>query len=249
MIRIFFGNPGCGKTTTACKMLKKNRRDYDYLYSNFPTTHNISHEVSLADLGTWTFPPNSYVVVDEAGIEYNNRKYKTLSQSTIRWFKLHRHFRCDCDIISQSWEDMDITIRRLADQLWYMRKIGPFTLIRRCYKSIMVDEHSHQIVDGYRLAKGIWLVLQPLRLIGLSFIFPQLKTSWKLCFRPFYYRYFNSWDVPKDVPVRHVYDRKQRHSVNILQRIKTLLVDQPFLRRKQMAKEDDKLDPPQDSGV
>ena len=203
MIRIFFGNPGCGKTTTACKMLKKNRRDYDYLYSNFPTTHNISHEVSLADLGTWTFPPNSYVVVDEAGIE----------------------------------------------QLWYMRKIGPFTLIRRCYKSIMVDEHSHQIVDGYRLAKGIWLVLQPLRLIGLSFIFPQLKTSWKLCFRPFYYRYFNSWDVPKDVPVIHVYDRKQRHSVNILQRIKTLLVDQPFLRRKQMAKEDDKLDPPQDSGV
>lgn len=247
MIRIFFGNPGCGKTTTACKMLKKNSKHYDYLYSNFDTTHNISHRVSLEGLGTWTFPRNSYIVVDEAGIEYNNRKYKSLPQSTISWFKLHRHFGCDCDIVSQSWEDMDITIRRLSDQLWYMRKIGPFTLLRRAYKTVMVDEHSHQIIDGYRLAKGIWLVLQPLRLLGLSFFFPQLK-SWSLCFRPFYYRYFNSWDTPEGVPLKYVYDREKAH-LGLKDKVKSVLIDRLSIRRHGKSKEEVVADPPQDSGV
>lgn len=201
MIRVFFGNPGCGKTTTACKMLKKSKKRYKRLFANFNVSDKIATQCDLTDLGKWTFPERSYIVVDEAGIEYNNRKYKTLPQHTISWFKLHRHFRCDVDVLSQSWDDMDITIRRLADQLWYMKKIGPFTMLRRVYKTVTIDENTHQIIDGYRMTKGIWLLLQPLRLLGLSFFFPQLK-SWRLCFRPLYYRYFDSWDTP-ETPVKY----------------------------------------------
>lgn len=201
MIRVFFGNPGCGKTTTACKMLKKSKKRYKRLFANFNVSDKIATQCDLTDLGKWTFPERSYIVVDEAGIEYNNRKYKTLPQHTISWFKLHRHYRCDVDVFSQSWDDMDITIRRLADQLWYMKKIGPFTMLRRVYKTVTIDENTHQIIDGYRMTKGIWLLLQPLRLLGLSFFFPQLK-SWRLCFRPLYYRYFNSWDTP-ETPVKY----------------------------------------------
>lgn len=201
MIRVFFGNPGCGKTTTACKMLKKSKKRYNRLFANFNVSDKIATQCDLTDLGKWTFPERSYIVVDEAGIEYNNRKYKTLPQHTISWFKLHRHYRCDVDVFSQSWDDMDITIRRLADQLWYMKKIGPFTMLRRVYKTVTIDENTHQIIDGYRMTKGIWLLLQPLRLLGLSFFFPQLK-SWRLCFRPLYYRYFNSWDTP-ETPVKY----------------------------------------------
>ena len=200
MIRVLFGSPGCGKTTTACKLLKKSRKYYKYCFANFTVSKKIATTVDLKDLGDWTFPQNSYVVIDEAGIEYNNRSYKLLPRTTISWFKLHRHYKCDVDVFSQSWEDMDITIRRLADQLWYMKKIGPFTVMRRVYKTLDIDENTHQIIDAYRLTKGIWLLLQPLRLIGLSVLFPQLKT-WRLCFRPFYYRYFDSWETP-DTPVR-----------------------------------------------
>ena len=142
---------------------------------------------------------------------------------------------------------MDITIRRLSDQLWYMRKIGPFTLLRRAYKTVMVDEHSHQIIDGYRLAKGIWLVLQPLRLLGLSFFFPQLK-SWSLCFRPFYYRYFKSWDTPEGVPLKYVYDREKAY-LGLKEKVKSVLIDRLSIRRHGKSKEEVVAEPPQDKGA
>ena len=80
-----------------------------------------------------------------------------------------------------------------------MRKIGPFTLLRRVYKFVTVDENTHQIIDGYRMEKGLWLLLQPLRLLGLAYIFPQLK-GWKLTFRKKYYKYFDSYAHP-DLPI------------------------------------------------
>ena len=141
MIRVFFGNPGCGKTTISCKFMKRNKKRYANCFCNFPLNnkYDIGYSVTsdlMGSLGEWTFPEHSYAAVDEAGISYNNRKYKTLPQYTIEWFKLHRHYKCDLDFFSQSWEDMDITIRRLADQLWYLRRFGPFTLHRRKPKPI-----------------------------------------------------------------------------------------------------------------
>lgn len=201
MIRVFFGNPGCGKSTyiaKQCFFLSKKQKPYTHIYSNVELTIPAVGYVSSIDLhtlGKWTFPKNSYFALDEAGIEYNNRNYKSLPQYTIAWFKLHRHYQVDIDVFSQSWEDMDITIRRLADQLWYMQRIGPFTFLRRVYKKVMVDDKTHQIIDGYRLESGIWMLLQPLRLLGLGFILPQLK-GWKLMFRPFYYKFFDSWKTP-----------------------------------------------------
>lgn len=210
MLRVFFGNPGCGKTTQACKFMKKSKKHYDRAFCNFQLNEDVKKSIGMqvlpADmktLGTWTLPEYSYFAIDEAGIEYNSRKFKTLPMCTIEWFKLHRHYRVDVDVFSQSWEDMDITLRRLADELWYMRKIGPFTLLRRVYKRVTVNEETEQIIDGYRMIKGIWLVLQPLRLLLLDKLLYPL-TGWRLTFRPLYYKYFDSWSHP-DIPVKYAY--------------------------------------------
>lgn len=218
MIRIFFGNIGCGKTTLAARMFYKHLRSderhqrrlfrrrkqpaaeqskcrYDYYFSNFPC--DLSTETSLFDLGEWTFPPHSYVVIDEAGIEYNNRKYKTMKQSLIEWLKLSRHYRCDVDFLSQSWDDIDITVRRLASELWYVRRIGPFTMLRRIYKRVGIDEETHQIVDFFSFNK-LWQII----------LFGKFNDI-QIFLRKPYYKYFDSFSTP-ETPIKEEFKQTQK---------------------------------------
>lgn len=200
MIRVFFGNIGCGKTTFACRQFHKIEKNdfrleckgkvpiYDHYYANFKTS--LAKYNDLQGLGQWTFPEHSYIIIDEAGIEYNNRKFKSLPQETIAWFKLSRHYKCDVDFISQSWDDMDITIRRLASELWYIKKLGPFTMLRRVYKRVGIDETTHQIVDFYEFGKLLPCLLP----------YPFHRDNIKIFLRKPYYKYFNSYDK-KDLPV------------------------------------------------
>ena len=208
MISIYFGSPGAGKTTLACRAVKKARRRYAYTFTDFGCNIADFDDVDLTGLGNWTFPPNSLLVVDEVGITYNSRKFKTLSQETIKWYKLHRHYGVDCVMMSQSWEDMDVTIRRLADRLYYIRKLGPFTLIRRVYKRVTIDDKTEQIIDGYKMVPMAYLLLRPLYLLsylllGLGFlvkmIFPKF-TEVRLIWRRPYYKYFDTHEAP-DLPI------------------------------------------------
>ena len=193
MIRTFFGSPGAGKTTLAVKMAIKNLKFYDGVFLNFDHKIKNAYICNLNRLGEWTFPDHSYIGIDEAGIEYNSRAYKALPKPAIAWFKKHRHYKCDVDVFSQSWEDMDITIRRLSNELWYLYRIGPWTLSRRIYKRVTVDKNTEQIIDGYKMASMLWLFIWFLQ-IDLPFGVPNLfKSKFKLTFRPFYYKYFDTY--------------------------------------------------------
>lgn len=204
MITVYFGSPGSGKTTLAVRELKMNQSRYARTFCNFGCKCATVDDISLFGLGEWTLPMHSFLSIDEAGIEYNNRKFKSLSQDTIKWFKLHRHYKVDISVWSQSWDDMDITIRRLADRLFYIRKLGPFSILRRVHKRVTVDKQSQQIIDGYRMVSMIWLLLKPLYYLsylffGLGYIlkyllpFDEIKLIWR---RP-YYKYFDTHEAPQ----------------------------------------------------
>lgn len=228
MITVYFGSPGSGKTTMACREIYKQQKRYNYTFANFGCKCADFDDVSLESLGTWTFPKGSYVAIDEAGIEYNNRRFKSLSQETIKWFKLHRHYCCDISVWSQSWEDMDVTLRRLSDRLYYIKKMGPFTLIRRVYKRVTVNKETEQIIDGYKMISMLYLILKPLYYLsylalGLGFliraIFPGFDEI-KLVLRAPYYKYFNTHAAP-DLPVP--YHRWHRNTKPSSNRIKGML--------------------------
>lgn len=238
---MYFGVPGCGKTTSAVREIIKHqypipfwfkflyyitypfiklfnksygniKEIYNYYfgcstvnyYSNFPNT--VSKLVSLEGLGTWTFPANSMITIDESAIEYNSRNFKSFPQYTIKWFKLHRHYleagnHKNCSTIcfwSQGWNDTDKIIRDLCDEVWYVKKLGPFTMLRRIYKKIEIDEHTHQIIDGYKFEKI--LVSLMMKIFGFS--------SLKIYLRKPYYKYFDSWIAPK-LPIKYGVDKNE----------------------------------------
>lgn len=218
MIRIFFGSPGCGKTTTSVRFIRKEQKKhakylkwknkriksplkmlkywlfppffYDDYYTNFDC--KLSQSVDLNDLGQWTFPPYTHLTVDESGIEYNNRKFKSLSQDTIKWFKLHRHYKVDVDFYSQSWEDTDVTIRRLADEYWHIKRLGIFTMLRKVRKFVTINENDKQIIDGYEF-KSIWRSILP---------WPFHEKTISIFLRTPYYKYFDSYETPP-TPIKY----------------------------------------------
>lgn len=181
MITMAFGNIGCGKTTWLCKMIAddKRKKAHQHYYANFPTT--LAEQIDVMKLGTYGLPPYSLLVIDEAGIQFNNRQFKTFPKPLIEWLKLSRHYRCDIVLVSQSWDDVDITFRRLTERLYYLKKVVCFTLKRRIIKSVAVDENTHQIVDGYTLSK---------LLLGL------FTGDTTFFLRRKYYKYFDSYDAP-----------------------------------------------------
>lgn len=196
MIRTFFGNPGCGKTTLACKFLKQKQKHYQHCVANFRhVVPNAGYYESLKGFGKWCPPHYSYCAWDEAGIDFNSRAYKSMPQESIALHKKHRHARLDIDVFSQAWDDIDITLRRLTTELWCMYRIGPWTLCRKVYKRVGVDENTHQIIDKYKMVNMLWLLIWPLQL-GWPF-----EQKFMLTFRPFYYKYFDSWELD-DIPIQ-----------------------------------------------
>lgn len=192
MFRLFFGSPGCGKTTYAVSQVfndrKKKRPVYDYHFVNFECS--IARKCSMKGIGTWTFPEHSYLACDESGVEFNSRLFKKLPAEAMEYFKEHRHYKVDIDFFSQSWHDTDLVIRDLCDEVWHLKKLGPWTLARRIQKKVDIDEQTHKPDDMYYKSKMIKRFLP----------FPFHQVSFKIIFRPKYYRYFNTHER-KQLPV------------------------------------------------
>ncbi len=181
VLNVYFGVPGSGKTTFAAYLTKwalhenalirfcrkhPNRLtalllDSRYLkrridvFSNVPITGAYQLNANEA-IGHFMIEASN-IIIDEAGIEYNNRNYKTFSQEAIYFYKYHRHYKTSVDIFSQSYEDMDVTLRRLAQNFYVVRRsLVPFCVVaRRIRRKVGVDEHTKQIMDLYAMGVPI----------------------------------------------------------------------------------------------
>lgn len=196
-VSLYFGLPGCGKTTLMAKMaLKgvKNKR-YKNVYGNVRLNVNGYTYVDNDCIGKWDLS-NCLLLIDEATLFADSRDYKNFSKEKLEYFLTHRHYNADIVLFTQQWDGVDRKIRTITDRVYYVYKtrlLGLWwsTYYRIPYGIIIPDPRKHggsseklgEIVQGY---------CKPNVLIRL--FAPKM-------FRPFYYKYFDSWERTKLDPL------------------------------------------------
>lgn len=208
-ISLYFGLPGCGKTTlmvkhaykVSCAIEKDRKRvakgksklcPYDIVLSNVPIALPNVLQIKFDDLGRYHIT-NALILIDEATLEADSRSYKVFPEHTKMFFLLHRHFSCDCRMYTQQWDGIDKKIRVCTDRCYYLYKkplLGKwFTQMYRVPYGIIIPDPKKS--DSEKLGEIIQGYCKPNILIRL-FTPP--------VYRPKYYKYFDSWDIPKLPP-------------------------------------------------
>lgn len=149
ILSVYFGVPGAGKTTFAAYLAKKDIKRGFNVWSNVPITGTNQLDCQK-DIGIYSII-DGRVIIDEAGIEFNNRDFKEFSRKQLKFFKYHRHNELAVDVFSQGYDDMDKKIRGLAQRLYVVRKcLLPWFIKRKTIaKKVGINEMTKEIIDEY----------------------------------------------------------------------------------------------------
>lgn len=161
---------------------------YKNVYCNVKLNLEGIIYIENTDLGKYQLE-NGLILIDESGIAFHSRDYKNFSKNLVQFFLLHRHYNLDICLFSQGWDNVDKVIRIITDRCYYI------------YKGIFL---GHWVSRYYRIPYGIIIpdpkkgneklgeIVQGYCKPG---VFGRIFGGW--CFRPHYYRYFNSWEAPR----------------------------------------------------
>lgn len=186
-VTMMVGLPGSGKTTFAASIVKqvirKNKRSKVPIrvFSNVPIKGAFSYSWA-SDFGNFDMS-NSIIILDEAGLDVDNRSWeKNFNRDKVEFLKLLRHYHSKMVVFSQTWNDCDIKIRSMTGLLYIVKKsIIPFcTVAVPVVRRIDVDEDTHDFKELYYKDFPLLRIFSTRRII-----------------RPFYYKMFDSWDCPE----------------------------------------------------
>lgn len=202
-VKMYFGLPGCGKTTLMCKMaydevkkIKKGKSKYKYVYSNVKFNFDGYVHIQNSDIGVYDIS-DGLVLIDEATLFADSRDYKNFGREKLEYFLEHRHFNVDICLFTQQWDGVDRKIRVITDKVYYIYKT-PLTgwLYSKYYRipyGIIIPDPKKG--DSQKLGEIIQGYCKPNFLVRL--FCPKV-------FRRKYYPYFDSWEryyldpLPKD---------------------------------------------------
>lgn len=129
-----FGKKGSGKTTFLAKTA------YQYLKKGFSvySTEKIPGVIQfqVENIGKVTFPENSVILIDEVGMIWDNRNFKTFKPEVRDYFKYQRHEKHIVYLFSQTF-DVDIKLRNLTDCMYLcVNHFGWISIARKIKRSI-----------------------------------------------------------------------------------------------------------------
>lgn len=173
------GNRGEGKSTLLCMLAQRFIKQKHDVYCNFEIQGTYYFDVS--QFGKVNFPVFSVIMIDEASILYNSRNFKNFDIGITTWIKECRKHHCMLVIASQNYNDTDKVLRDESNYLYILSKIGNFTIGKRIVNKLVLVPSSNGN-QGY---------------MGFDLYYAGLlsKGSRIVCYRPFYYRFFDSWQL------------------------------------------------------
>ena len=179
-LTFIFGKKGSGKSCMMIhEMLKYNKKGWniytDMADCNIPGVRIIDAK----DLSKFAPDANSALFLDEVGITFDNRNYKSFDTGLRDFFKFQRKYKCCVFMNSQAF-DVDVKIRNLTDGMILQTNIANcISVSRPIRRSITLTEPSadseSRIADKLSFAK-IW--------------------HWKFYWMPSYFKYFDSFSAP-----------------------------------------------------
>ena len=128
MVCLYFGLPGCGKTTIMTSIAYKYaklKRPYKHIYCNvklsIPGVTYIDNEC----IGNYLLR-DCLLLIDEATLFADSRAYKQFDKAKLSYFLEHRHFNADIYLFTQQWDGVDRKIRVITDRVYYVYKSNIF---------------------------------------------------------------------------------------------------------------------------
>lgn len=166
-----FGKKGSGKTTLLAKKAYKGLLRGQKVYSTESVPGVIRFNIDI--VGNKTFPEDSLVLIDEAGMKYDSRDFKTFPKSVRDYFKYQRHEKNTVYLFSQSF-DIDKKIRDLTDSMYLCTcHFNIISVARKIKKNFKIVEASAQgesrIADNLEF-EPLWLSLFGVKTCMFTFI-------------------------------------------------------------------------------
>lgn len=179
-LNYFFGKKGAGKSLLMVHYMLKYMRKGFTIYSDIPAL-NIPgvRQISAKDLEKFAPTSDSVLFLDEVGIAFDNRKFKSFPDGVRDFFKFQRKYKVIVYMNSQSF-DVDKKIRDLVDKYYLIQSFGNvICLCRPIKRKVTLVEASSQgesrVADNLKFAP-FW--------------------EWKFIYMPKYFQYFDSFEAP-----------------------------------------------------
>lgn len=179
---MIFGKKGSGKSTFLTKQAIKFNLKGWHVFSNSEIFNTYKLDTNW--IGKFDFPSKSLLLIDEVGMVWDNRNYKSFPSEVRDFFKLQRHKKVYVILASQSF-DIDKKLRDLTDEMYLLQNLfNVFSICKKIIKYQTIGEdnsnsdndNSGVLVEKYRFSP-FW--------------------DWSITFIPRYTSFFNSFECEK----------------------------------------------------
>lgn len=212
-ISLYFGLPGCGKTTWLTKLaldaVRKGQYQnvYTNVHLNIPGVTYVDNDV----IGRYELK-KCLLLIDEATLFADNRAYKEFSKGRMEYFLEHRHRFADIVLFTQQWDGVDRKIRVITDRVYYVYK---GFLLGHWFSSCWRVPYGILFPDPKKTGEKLGEIVQ-----GYSKPNILIRLFARRIYRPKYYKYFDSWELEElpPLPDHYVVTQQDPMEVPVLRR-------------------------------